>query len=151
MIMILWQWGQRKLILQFSASTVLNFKSKNSSEQAGLIIHRNSESYYVLLKEQHGLVLIKKDNGIRETVIQVPYSSKDVCLKVVVNDLSVQFSYGQSANKMHDLGGVQSLNLISDSKINKFNGTGIGIYGTSNGKKSTNAAQFSSFTYTGGL
>lgn len=133
----------------FTASTVLDLKSKYASEQAGLIIHRNSESYYSLLKEKQGLVLIKKDNGNKQTVTRVLYTANNVCLKVSVNDLSVQFSYGESLDNMRPIGGVQSLDLISDSKINKFNGTGIGIYATANGQKSNNTAAFDLFTYSG--
>lgn len=132
---------------KFSAWTVVDFKSKSTSEQAGLIIHRNSESYYMLVKDNQGLVLIKKDNGRKETVIKVPYTAKIVNLKASVDDLSVQFSYGESIGNMQPLGGLQSLNLISDSKINKFNGTGVGIYATANGKRSSNSATFDSFTY----
>ena len=42
---------------------------------------------------------------------------------------------------------VQSVDAVSDNKVNRFNGTGVGIYATSNGKQSINKASYQWFEY----
>jgi len=51
---------------QFSVSTKLSFKTNKDNEQAGLIIYRTNESYYMLMKEKVRIVLIKNTMGKRE-------------------------------------------------------------------------------------
>ena len=38
---------------------------------------------------------------------------------------------------LYQVGEAQSVDAVSDNKVNRFNGTGIGVYATSNGKQST--------------
>jgi len=45
------------------------------------------------------------------------------------------------------IGETQSLEIISDNKINKFNGPGIGMFATSNGQTSKNKVFFDWFEY----
>ena len=45
------------------------------------------------------------------------------------------------------VGEVQSVDAVSDNKVNRFNGTGVGIYATSNGKQSINKASYQWFEY----
>ena len=131
----------------FQATTKLNFSTKQDNEQAGLIVHRNSESYYLLVKDKVGLALIKKDNGKIELIATVPFSGQEVYLRVVADNLTLQFSFGNSAEIMDKIGDEQSINVLSDSAINRFNGTGVGIYATSNGIKTNNIALFDWFEY----
>ncbi|WP_202390734.1 glycoside hydrolase family 43 protein [Flavobacterium sp. Sd200] len=131
----------------FSAITKLNFSTKKGNEQAGIILYRNSESYYMLLKEKAGIVLIKKDNGKKEIVAKMPHTGSDVYLGVVADGLKLSFSAGSSENSMQPVGGVQDINVLSDSPVNKFNGTGVGMYATANSAKSSNGAAFDWFEY----
>ena len=39
------------------------------------------------------------------------------------------------------------VDAVSDNKVNRFNGTGVGIYATSNGKQSINKASYQWFEY----
>jgi len=41
------------------------------------------------------------------------------------------------------------LDVISDNKLNRFNGSGIGVYATGNGKQTENVASFDWFEYQG--
>ncbi|GAE84921.1 hypothetical protein [Bacteroides reticulotermitis] len=78
---------------------------------------------------------------------QVPYNKQDVYLKVEAKGLDVNFSFGETSEKMINIGVIQSLEVISDNKFNKFNGPGIGVYATSNGKPSKNEASYDWFEY----
>jgi alpha-N-arabinofuranosidase len=132
---------------KFSATTKLSFKASHKNEQVGLIMYRTNESYYMLMKEKNRIVLVKKFDGKKETLAEVPFQETEVYFNVSVNKLDLQFNYGESLDKMNSIGGVQSLVALSENKINKFNGTGIGMYATSNGQKSKNQATFDWFEY----
>jgi xylan 1,4-beta-xylosidase len=131
----------------FEATTKLSFNTSKYNEQAGLIIYRNADSYYMLLKERAGLVLIKKDDGKKEIVAKVAYTRPEVYLKAIGGDSNINFSFGASATNMQPIGGAQSIAVIAESKANRFNGPGVGMYVTSNGKKTVNQATFYWFEY----
>lgn len=133
----------------FEASTRMKFKSKKTNEQAGLIIYRTNENYYQLLKNKSEITLVKSFKGEKELVAQMPYDGTEVVLKAVGNNLDVQFSFGESANKMNKIGDVQDLTVIADGNGNQFNGPGIGMYATSNGEKTKSKATFDWFEYKG--
>jgi hypothetical protein len=83
------------------------------------------------------------------------YSSKDltnrkfegVVLKAEQNGTTYDFSFGETPETMIAIGGTQSLTVISDNKFNKFNGSGVGVYATSNGKASKSTAVYHYFEY----
>lgn len=132
---------------KFQAITKLSFNAVNSSEQAGLIIYRNADSYYMLLKDKSGLLLIKKDSGKKQIMARMPYMHSQVYLKVVANNAKAIFSYGDTPGKMFRIGGTQDMAAIAENKFNRFNGPGIGMYASSNGEKTSNTALFDWFEY----
>ncbi|UKT65776.1 glycoside hydrolase family 43 protein [Pedobacter mucosus] len=132
---------------QFAASTKLNFTPSEETEQAGMVIYRNSESYYMLMKGKSSIILIKKHNGKKEVIATTPYTKPMVYFAAKGNNLDVDFSFGETENKMVAIGLRQSLSVISESSVNRFNGPGIGMYATSNGTKTTNKARFDWFEY----
>ncbi|MBW2962726.1 glycoside hydrolase family 43 protein [Mesonia aestuariivivens] len=131
----------------FLASTELNFKSKSPKEQAGLVIYRTNNTYYYFAKQKDKIVIIKKFKGEKEIVAEAPYAQKNVFLEVEGNGLEIQFKYGSSKEELKLLGEIQSLEVIADGNGNQFNGPGIGIYATGNGKQNSKPACYNSFTY----
>lgn len=131
----------------YVATTKIRFSTSNKNEQAGLVLYRTNESYFMLLKEKSDIVLIRKFNGEKEIVAKVNYSKPEVILRIDVKRLDAQFSFGETIDSMRQLGEVQSLTVICESAINKFNGAGVGIYASSNGLKSKNTASFDWFEY----
>lgn len=132
---------------QFYASTKMDFTTTKDNEQAGLIIYRTNENYYCLLKAKTKLVLIKKFNGKKEVIATIPYTKSSVHFAAKGNNLDVEFSFGETIEKMIPIGIKQSLIVIAESNVNKFNGPGIGMYATSNGQSSTNKAKYDWFEY----
>ena len=116
-------------------------------EQAGLILYRTANGYYSLLKDKSGIALIKKHLGKREIIEHIPYNKQEVFLSVVVNGTEIQFSFGETQEHMINIGSIQNVAPLSDNKFNKFNGTGVGVYATSNGKQSRNKALYDWFEY----
>lgn len=133
----------------FTATTKLTFDTEKDNEQAGLIIYRTANSFYSLMKDKSSIVLSKKNLGKKELIERIPYSGQVVFLQVEANGLDVNFSFGKTADKLKAIGGTQSMIVISDNKFNKFNGPGIGMYATSNGKQSNNKAMYDWFEYIG--
>lgn len=131
----------------FSASLSLEFKTSKANEMAGMILYRRSTCHYQFLKQKHNLVIIKTEKGVKTEVAKVPYSEDQVILKAVANDLDLQFSYGTSESDMKPIGDVQSMAVISFEVAEGFNGPYVGMYATSNGKKSHAKANFDWFKY----
>jgi len=132
---------------QFSATTKVSFKTSGDNEQAGLIIYRTNDNYFTLMKDKSNILLIKKYNGKKELIAKVPYTKSEVYLKATANKLDIDFSFGDSIENLSKIGPTESLVVISESNLNKFNGPGIGVYASSNGKKSSNKAIFDWFEY----
>ena len=132
---------------QFSALTKMSFKTSKENEQAGLIIYRTNDNYFTLMKNKSTIILVRKYNGKKEIIATAPYTKQSVFFKVVANNLDVNFSFGESIENMNKIGATQSLVVISESSLNKFNGPGIGMYATSNGKKSMGRVSFDWFEY----
>ena len=133
---------------KFTATTKQTFKTKKDNEQAGLVLYRTNNSYYTLMKDKSGIVLTRKFKGSKEIVAQIPYDKSEVYFNVTGDGLKVSFSFGDSLENMRNIGGEQSLKVIADDNvINKFNGTGVGMYATSSGLKSSNSASFDWFEY----
>lgn len=132
---------------KYATTAKMTFTAKNKFEQAGLILHRTNNSYYALLKEKNSIVLIKKFGKEKQEIASLPYDKKEVYLKVNADRLSLQFSIGSSLDEMTEIGGSQDLKVLAEGNGNRFNGPGIGVYATSNHKKSTNKAVFDWFEY----
>jgi xylan 1,4-beta-xylosidase len=138
---------QRTRHFKFTATTKLTFRTSAKNEQAGLIIYRTNESYYMLMKGKESVVLVRKFEGKKQVITEVHYDKDEIYLNAETNGLNIQFHFGESLDNMKSIGEVQSLVVISDSPVNKFNGTGIGMYATGNGRKSSNVACFDWFEY----
>ncbi len=138
---------QRIKDTRYTATAKLSFQTNKINEQAGLILHRTNNSYYMLLKEKSRIVLIKKFAQKKEEIASFPYDKTEVFLSVDADDLNLQFSFGASPDTMTKIGGIQDLVVLAEGNGNKFNGPGIGMYATGNGKKSSNKAVFDRFEY----
>ncbi|OJX88322.1 MAG: glycoside hydrolase 43 family protein [Paludibacter sp. 47-17] len=133
---------------RFKAQTKLAFSTRHADEQAGLTLYRTNENYYNLLKEKDALVLYRSFKGKKQEVARVAYRPHEVYLQVEVKDLEVRFSYGESLCELKGIGEVESMVVLADLQGNAlFNGPGIGIYATSNGKASESIAGFDWFYY----
>ncbi len=130
---------------KYTATTRLVFSPRKENEQAGIVLYRTANGYFALLREKDGLALVRKDMGNKETLERVPYQGKEVLLSIEVDGMNARFRYGDSKETMQYIGGTESLDAISDNAFNKFNGPGIGMYATSNGKATKQTATFSWF------
>ena len=145
--------AQRTRNENYRSLTKMTFKSKKVNEKAGLVIYRRHGNNYQLLKEKNELVLIKvlqennKGTVIPEVVARVPYKNNTVFLAVEVKGIKAAFFYGAEKDNLSQIGSMQDYTIVSDDVAQKFNGVYIGMYATSDGKKSKNVAEFDWFSY----
>lgn len=134
---------------RFTATTLLEFQTDKENEQAGLVMYRTANGYYTLMKGKYGITLTQKHLGKKKVVARIPYIFNKVYLKAEADGMKITFSFGKSPDAMTAIGGIQSIETTSDNRFNKFNGPGIGIYATANGKRSGNEALYDFFSYNG--
>ncbi|KJF45304.1 glycoside hydrolase family 43 protein [Draconibacterium sediminis] len=133
----------------WEASTLIAFKSKKANEQAGIIIYRNSQNHFQLVKEKGEVVLVKTKKGVKTEVARTNCTENEVVLKIKANKTRVEFSFGKSETELKNIGGEEELTLISDEVAGGFNGPYVGMYATSNGEESNAIASFDWFKYEG--
>lgn len=136
--------------LDCTATTALTFTTARDNEKAGLVLYRSANGYFTLMKGRNSLTLERKLMGKKETIATVSYMAKKVLLKVKVEGAKVRFFFAENNGEWKPIGNELSMDAVADNKFNKFNGTGVGMYATSNQKKSTNKVYYDWFEYKGG-
>lgn len=131
----------------FSATTTMSFSTRRANEWAGLVLYRTAKGYYSLLKGKNEIRLTKVLLGKKTIIATLPWKEKSVILRLVAKGATLTFYAGLSNDMLYQVGEVQSVDAVSDNKVNRFNGTGVGIYATSNGKQSINKASYQWFEY----
>lgn len=99
------------------------------------------------LKGKNEIRLTKVLLGKKTIIATLPWKEKSVILRLVAKGATLTFYAGLSNDMLYQVGEVQSVDAVSDNKVNRFNGTGVGIYATSNGKQSINKASYQWFEY----
>lgn len=133
----------------FTVSARVNFAASNKGEQAGLVLYRTTNSYYLLCKEKDEVVLYKKFKEAKQVIARLSYRAASVYFEFDVSRLNISFRYGSNKAAMKLIGGIQDLTVLSDNEVNRFNGLGIGFYASSNGRKSNRKAFFEDYRYSG--
>ena len=138
---------RKTLSHSYSVTARMTFSTRKVNEEAGLMLHRNNTAYVALLKGRDGLQVVVNDNGIRKVVQRIPYQGQEVVMRLTCNGLLAVFSYGETMDSMTSTMPVSLLPLTEYGKVNRFNGLGVGLYASSNGKKTKSVASFDYFDY----
>ena len=125
----------------------MSFSTRRVNEWAGLVLYRTAKGYYSLLKGKNEIRLTKVLLGKKTIIATLPWKEKSVILRLVAKGATLTFYAGLSNDMLYQVGEVQSVDAVSDNKVNHFNGTGVGIYAPSNGKQSINKASYQWFEY----
>lgn len=135
--------------IHYSAATSLSFEA-NNDEIAGLVVYRDYNSFYQLVKAKDKISLSFVKKGKRTQVATAPYSAKDVVFRVDASkDLRLSFSYGKDESSLKPIGDSVTAVITSDNIAHGFHGPYVGMYTSSQGKASTNKATFDWFEYQG--
>ncbi|WP_205943683.1 glycoside hydrolase family 43 protein [Pedobacter cryophilus] len=149
--------GKRQQHLTSEAIVEMDFSAKQDNEKAGLTIFQNETHFYYICKSvKNGKEVIqlfksnpktKEMDLIEETSFNEPV--KKVYLKINSNKDKYSFSYATKKNDWQTLGKDLDGKFLSTRVAGGFVGALYGMYTTSLGVKSTNAAQFKWFNYSG--
>ncbi len=112
---------------------------------------QNAYFNYRLVKEKKNgkkiITLYKTENGRTKEVGSIPSNSGTACLKVISTGLSYEFFAGDDSSHLQALGNAQDASINSTQKAGGFIGPFIGMYASSNGKVSSNHADFEYFEF----
>lgn len=163
--------GRRQAHKNFTAITKMSFTPKTDNEQAGLVVTRdvsnmfqlvctikNGQKYIQLIRKEvvdaDGPILDENGEMIAEKsakiIAEKPVRSEWLYLKMDALEQQFSFSFSEDGKNWETLasnkeGGMLSFGLWTG----RFTGTFIGMYATSNGKKSENHVLFDWFEYDG--
>ncbi len=146
--------GRRQTEKNFTASTKLDFTPKTDNETAGMVISRDVSNQfqfvYGLKNGKKTVSLIKKDvvEKTLDTIAHKEIDAKTIYLKMEALEQSFSFFYSTGGVKWQKLGDTQNGSFLSNALgTGRFTGTFVGMYASSNGKKSDNYALFDWFEY----
>ena len=141
----------------FEATTELIFDPANEHESAGLIAMMNQNGQYRLqvTKKQGEKILQlvrysynrkqkhKIDTVLMERVVQ----GQRLTLALHTKGLEYQFKTGEDGNALKNFGPPVDGSVISVEMAGGYSGAYVGMFGTSNGTRSGNQADFDWFEY----
>jgi len=140
--------GRRVVNHQFTATTALDFNTKKENEIAGLVIYRNKDSHFQLVKNATHILLINTTPKNQKIVAKVPYNNSKVILKMEVDgNNKATFFYSEKRTDFKQIGEVQDLFYLSDEAFVRYNGLFVGMYTSSEGTASKSRAYFDWFEY----
>lgn len=134
--------------ISFSASTLMETKAKEGESQ-GMVLLFNDRFNYQLVVEESSVVLYKTENGIKSKIASECYSKEKIYLKVLTREKDVLFFYASEPDSWKQLGDDQDIRILSMEIAGGFTGTYIALYASSNGRNSSNYADFDWFEYKG--
>lgn len=136
--------GQRITHSNFTAETELHYKAKNNEEAGMVIISSNFENYRFVV-DKHNVKLIGHKDGIDKVYGEYEVSNKDThYLRITSEDETFSFYYSNDNVKWNMVYKDALADLLG---FRHTTGDYIGMYTSSNGKKSKNEARFTWFTY----
>ena len=142
--------GIKQKETHLETSTTMQFNPTINGEEAGLCLIQKDDNY-LLFDVRHEdnenvlrlVINAKKKNAIlkKDLVMGEKYNNY-IELKVILKENKYHFYYRYQSNDLWELFDTANSNLLLSEG---YTGTHIGLYATSNGKKSTNFASFDVF------
>ncbi len=144
---------RRQQHIDFTARTKMEFTPQAEHESAGLALLQSSlynfRFEYVKSDGELYVQLAKCHNGVEEILARKPYKADILYLTVTANGQDYSFYYGSAPDEHLPLAEQVDGRILSTDVAGGFVGACLGMYASSNGKESDNAADFDWFEYTG--
>ena len=140
--------GFRQAHLKGYAATSLNFTATAENEKAGLLIFQSEKNYYYLcksVKEGKAVVELYKAQELLASETIEPKTDKDIFFKIEARMDKYAFYYTLKKDKWKLLLDNADGKFLSTKGAGGFVGCMYAMYATSNGKASTNTAQYNWF------
>jgi xylan 1,4-beta-xylosidase len=144
--------GRRQQHIHFRAQCAMEFTPRNEQEYAGLTLIQNNDFHYLFVVTQRNepvIQLIKRAQGMEEIVSEQPVPSGPIYLKVEAHEQSYSFYYSSQFEEWRTIAEDLDGRILSTPVAGGFVGTLIAMVASSNGRSSTNYADFDWFEYVG--
>lgn len=149
--------GKRQQHLYGSAETELTFSAKAENEMAGLVAFQDEKHFYYLCKSvekgQPVVQLLKSTTDAKKTERLAQASLKSaagkVLLRINAEGDTYNFQFSENGKTWTTLQDKVDARFLSTQTAGGFIGCLFGMYGTSAGQPTTNAASFKWLKYEG--
>ena len=142
--------GFRQKDLSFTTTVSMDFRSTGDNDEAGIsVFHRETGHYDVYLTEnekKNCVVLRYVLGNMAHEEAKIQISSSEAYLRVEGTPTMYTFSFSEDGKEYNKLGSMDA-RFLSSETLGGFTGVFIGLYATSNGKKSTSKAFFDWIEY----
>lgn len=145
--------ARRQQHIFFTASTAMEFVPANEDEAAGIVVIQNNLYHFrlecTLSKGQSVVRVIRCENGVETNIGEQPVTAGRIYLKVIACGQDYSFYCGTEEKSLKIVAENADGRMLSTDVADGFVGTCLGMYASSNGKPSTNQADFDWFEYIG--
>lgn len=144
--------GRRQQHIHFNAQTLMEFTPHAANECAGLALVQNNDFHFCFVVTQtHQPVvrLIKRAAGVEEILAEHPIQAGRIYLKVEAHEQDYSFYAANDPEARQPVAEGIDGRLLSTPVAGGFVGAVIALYASSDGRPSTNHADFDWFDYTG--
>ncbi|WP_433500453.1 glycoside hydrolase family 43 protein [Sphaerimonospora sp. CA-214678] len=144
--------ARRQQHMDFAAHTALEF-TPGPGECAGLALVRSDDFHVLIVVTVRGLELVRREAGVEAVRARAPLSAAcdgrpgRIWLGVEARGQEYQARYAETPGQWRDLGDPVDGRLLGTSVAGGFTGAYIGMYASSNGRPSSNTAEFDWFEY----
>ncbi|XEC97714.1 glycoside hydrolase family 43 protein [Paenibacillus tarimensis] len=144
--------GRRQQHMSFALRTVMEFVPGQPGEAAGIVLLQNNDYQfrfeYLMADEGHREIRVTERRGGEERILAASQvEAEKLYLKVEAQGQIYQFDYALQAEQWLSLVEQADGTLLSTDVAGGFVGAYIGLYATSSGSESGNAADFDWFEY----
>jgi alpha-N-arabinofuranosidase len=144
--------GRRQQHIHFRAETALEFIPQNPNECAGLALVQNSQFHFLFVVTQttHPVIqLIQRAHGVEVLMAEQPIQAEKVYFKVEAHEQAYNFYFAEETDKWRSFAEYVDGRILSTPVAGGFVGAYLAMYASSNGRSSTNHADFDWFEYVG--
>lgn len=143
---------RRQQHMKFAARTKMEFTPQAENETAGIVLLQSSRFNfrfeYVKSGGEFLVQLTQCRDGVEQVLAAKPFEANVLYLTVAAHDQDYSFYYGSTPEENLALAENVDGRILSTDVAGGFVGACLGMYASSNGKTSSNAADFDWFEYT---
>lgn len=142
--------GRRQQHIHFRAQVAVEFVPQNEDEFAGLALVQNKDFHFLFVVTQTAqpvIRLIRRAHGVEVILAEQILNAEKMYLKVEAHEQAYNFYFAEEPNQWHALANDVDGRILSTPVAGGFVGAYIAMYASSNGRPSTNHADFDWFEY----
>jgi xylan 1,4-beta-xylosidase len=145
--------GRRQEHINCSVEIRMEFDPVNDGEEAGLVVERDRNNYFIFSFGQHAgrkvvrLTKRSSDKAEDEIVASEAIETSNLHLRITAEGILYTFSYAGEGEKWKTLVEKEDARFLGMAGAGRFTGTLTGMYASSNGIECNNHADFDWFEY----